>query len=88
MAVTARDAGQLGNSDDQQLDYAVGSQRAFLTHNRVDLERLAQAYYQAGKDHYGIIIAARHSAHEVVRRLLFILNQVAADELKNQVRYI
>lgn len=59
VALTARETGQLGNSDEGQLGYAVSNQKVFLTHNRVDFERLAQHYFQTGKEHYGIIIAAR-----------------------------
>jgi predicted nuclease of predicted toxin-antitoxin system len=87
-AITTREAGQLGKSDEQQLAYAASKGMALLTHNRVDFEALARAYYEAGKAHYGIILASRHPAHEVVRRLLLILNQVAADEMQDQVRYI
>jgi hypothetical protein len=43
---------------------------------------------KAGKVHYGIIIAVRHPLHEMLRRLLLILNHFTADELQNQVRYI
>ena len=86
--ITARDAGRLGKDDREQLAHAVSNQRALLTHNRVDFERLAQEYFRAGIEHHGIIIAARHSPYEVVQRLLLILNHVTADEMRNQIRYI
>jgi hypothetical protein len=38
--------------------------------------------------HYGIIFAVRRPPQEIARRLLVILNQVTADEMENQVRYI
>jgi len=37
---------------------------------------------------YGIIIATRNPPYEIVRRLLLILNQVTADEMQDQLRYI
>jgi hypothetical protein len=49
---------------------------------------LAQTYFASGQTHYGIIIAVRHPPYEIVRRLLLILNQVTADEMQNQLRYI
>jgi hypothetical protein len=79
---------QLGNSDAAQLAYAISHQRTLLTHNRADFEALAQTYYGAGMTHYGIIIARHQPVHELVRRLLLILNQVSADEIRNQIRYI
>lgn len=88
IATTARDAGQLGKSDEGQLAYAISKQQAFLTHNRVHFERLAREYSDAGKQHHGIIIATRRSSYELVRRLLPIIDRVTADEMRNQLRYI
>ena len=87
-ASTTQESGNTGVRDEQQLAYAVRSQKTLLTHNRVDFERLAEAYYAAGREHYGIIIALRRSPYEVMRRLLVILNSVTAGEMKNQLRYI
>lgn len=87
-AVTARDAGQLQKSDAGQLAYVVLHQFTLMTHNRADFEDLAQEYYANTQQHYGVILAVRHPPHEIVRRLLLILNHVTADEMQNQLRYI
>ena len=87
-ALTTRDAGQLQNSDPQQLTYAINHQKTLVTHNRVDFEQLAQEYFEQDKKHYGVILAVRHSPQEIARRLLIVLNNVTADEMENQVRYI
>ncbi len=76
--LTVRDAGQLQSSDEEQLAYAVEQQRALVTHNRSDFEYLIQTYFDTERKHYG----------EIAKRLLAILNQVTADEMENQVRYI
>ena len=88
MATTTQEAGQVQNSDAVQLAYAISQQRGLLTHNRVDFEALAQAYFVSSQTHYGIIIAVRRPPHEIARRLLRILNEVTAEEIQNQVRYI
>jgi hypothetical protein len=59
-----------------------------LTHNRDDFLRLTQLYFEENKTHHGVIVAIRHPPHEIVKRLILILNQVTADEMQNQVRYI
>ena len=87
-ALTTQEAGQLGGSDAEQLEFATSHRKALLTHHRADFEALARQHFSSGQTHYGIIIAVRHSPHEIMRRLLVILNQVTADELENQVRYI
>jgi predicted nuclease of predicted toxin-antitoxin system len=85
---TTVEAGQLHNDDDAQLAYAVTHDKAFLTHNRKDFEDRAQAYFAAGQHHPGIIIAVRRSPYDIAQRLLVMLNQVTADEMRDQVRYI
>ena len=85
---TTRDAGQLGNTDSEQLAYAAHEGRAILTHNRVHFEALGREYLSTGKTHFGILLASRHPPQEVARRLLLLLNQVTVDELKDQIRYL
>ncbi|WP_445174193.1 DUF5615 family PIN-like protein [Microcoleus sp.] len=41
-ATTAKQAGQLGKTDVEQLEYAISQKAAILTHNRNDFEALAQ----------------------------------------------
>jgi len=88
VATTTRDAGNRQAADAAQLACAVGRQEALLTHNRADFEALARTCLATGQSHYGIIIATRHPPHEIVRRLLLILNQVTADEMQDQLRYV
>ena len=76
------------STDEQQLAYAASQQRALLTHNRADFEALHHTYTAAGSHHSGILIATRHQPHEIIRRVLIILDQVTADEMDNQSRYL
>lgn len=87
-ARTALEAQQLHKTDREQLEYAVNHRTTLLTHNRADFEVLALLYFAGSDLHHGIIFAVRRSPWEIVKRLLIILNQVAADEMRNQVRYI
>ena len=88
VATTTRDAGKLQASDAEQMACAVGRQETLLTHNRADFEALARTYLATGQSHHGIIIATRQPPYEIVRRLLLILNQVTADDMQDQLRYI
>jgi len=87
--ICARDIGMLRKDDDAQLAFAVSQGRALVTHNRHDFEVRHTRYLEAGQTHCGIIIARRRPrpAH-VVSRLLDLLNQVTADEMINQLRYV
>lgn len=85
---TTHEAGQGGSSDEDQLNYAVSRRTTLVTHNRADFEFLARQYFNSGLKHYGIVIAVQRPAHEIVRRLLVILDQVTADEIEDQIRYV
>ena len=87
-ATTTLQAGQMGKTDAQQLAFAAQRGLAILTHNRADFEKLAAEYYAQGRFHAGVIIAVRRSPYDLTRRLLQLLNDVPADEMDNQVRYI
>ena len=87
-AVTSLEAGNNGKSDSEQLEFAVTNQFVLLTHNRVDFEKLVQEYFIEGITHYGVIVAVFNSPKEISRRLLKILQNVTADEMINQIRYI
>ena len=87
-AITTRDAKQLQATDAEQFAYAVSQARTLVTHNITDFEALVQAYFDANRSHCGVIFAVRRSPQAIAQRLLVILNQVTADEMHNQVRYI
>src|SRR4051794_18726282 len=87
-AVTTLSAANVGRSDLEQLEFAATAERVLITHNRVDFESLAAEWLVAGNHHAGIIISVRRTTYEIARRLLLLLNQVAADEFVDQVRYI
>lgn len=84
---TTREAGRLTTDDAAQLAYAVVQQRALLTHNRADFETLHRLYMDSGQHHSGIILAVRRPPHVLARRLLSILDQVTAEEMRDQLRY-
>jgi hypothetical protein len=82
------EAGRLGSSDLEQLEFATQRQMAIVTHNRVHFELLARDWHSTGRKHCGIILAVRRTPYEIVRRLLPFLNRLTADELDNQAIYI
>lgn len=86
--MTTQEAKQIGSSDREQLRFAESQDRTLLTHNRVDFETLARRYYEEKKAHTGIIIATRRPPKELCRRVLRLLNEITADEIANQIRYI
>lgn len=86
--LTARDAGQLGRSDFQQLAFGTEAGRVLLTHNRVDFERLHQEWLEAGKSHAGIVVARRRPPGDLAARVGRLLTRLTAEDLHNQLLYV
>ncbi len=85
----ARDTQRLSLTDEAQIAFAVAQQRAIVTHNRHDFEKLHKSYLENKRPHWGIIIVKRRrDSAIVVHKLLSILDSSTAAEFREQLRYI
>jgi hypothetical protein len=85
---TARDSGQLGRSDEEQLAFAANAGSLLVTHNRVDFERLHGRWLEAGRSHAGVIIARRRLPAELAGRLGRLLVRLPAEDFADQLFYV
>jgi predicted nuclease of predicted toxin-antitoxin system len=86
--VTAVEAGQLGKLDSEHLEWATGQDRILITHNRVDFERLAVAWWDQGRAHSGIILAVRRAdSYLLANRVLSVLVRYDRAGWQNLVLY-
>lgn len=86
--VSAHEVGSWGLTDEEQLTSSAAEGRALFTFNTPDYVQLHLDWLQKGKEHYGIIVSDQLSIGETVRRLLKLLSQVNADEMRNQMRWL
>lgn len=86
--VSAYEVGYQQVDDEDHLAYAATQSRAIVTFNIPDFVRLHRDYVLSGKEHWGIILSEQLPISEMVHRLLYFLNHVTADEMKNQLRYL
>lgn len=88
-AWSARDAGNLGLSDKEQLDYASRQRAVIFTHDD-DFLRLAHDWTQRGREHWGIIYVREQklSIGECVRRLMDYTLIFQAEDMKNRVEFL
>ena len=75
-------------SDEKQLEYATSLGRALLTHNRQHFAPLHERWLSEGREHAGIILSTRIEIGELLRRTLRLLNEVTADEMRNNLRHL
>jgi hypothetical protein len=86
--VSAHEVQRWGLSDEEQLSYAASEGRVLFTYNAADYLRLHVDWLQRGQVHHGIIVSDQLPIGETVRRLLSLLNRVAADEMRNELRWL
>ena len=86
--ISAHETGRWGLSDEEQLTYAVSQGRAIFTYNTSDYIQLHLDWIHRGKEHYGIIVSDQLPIGETIHRLLNLLNQVTADEMRNEIRWL
>ena len=86
--LTATEAGRKEKSDAEQLKFETENGYAILTHNRKNFEKLAQEYFINNQTHGGIIISVRRPSHKIAEKLLEVIDDFTAGEMKNQLIYI
>lgn len=87
-ALSAFEADNEGLNDDAQLEFAIAQRRTILTHNAQDFEPLHRKYLANGRLHFGIVVAPQWAIGVIVKRVLNMLNQVDAEQMKNQYHHL
>lgn len=88
--VSASEAGLLGATDEEQLQWCIASRRVIYSANRRDFYRIHSEMLQEGKAHCGIILALQqhYSVGEQMRRLLRLMNTLSAEEMRNHIEFL
>ncbi len=87
---TPLDEGRIGQTDDEQLEFANRMNRAFYTFNVADFCRLHRDYLANQQTHAGIIVVyrQRYTVGEQIRRLSKLVEEMSAEEMKNQLIFL
>ncbi|GAB4188167.1 MAG: hypothetical protein Fur006_28480 [Coleofasciculaceae cyanobacterium] len=86
--LTVNEARRGGLSDAEQLAFAAEQNRAIFTFNAADFIALHLNYLTQKRTHAGIIVCQQIPIKEAVRRLLYLLDRISADEISNQLRWL
>lgn len=87
-AVAAVEVGLAETEDDDVLDWAVGHERAVVSHNTKDFVRLAEQYAEKGWEHFGIIVSDRAPFRVILARLMRLLTQKEGEDLVNRLEWL
>ena len=86
---SARDVGNLGLTDEEQLRYAY-NERVCLFTTDDDFLKIAKTWTEQGQEHYGIIYVhpLKLSIGECISALEIIACVLNEDEMRNQIEYL
>lgn len=87
-ALSTFEANNQGLGDAEQLEFAISQGRTILTHNTADFESLHQQYIKNNNEHFGIVVSPQSGIGEIVRKVLRMLDQVDAEEMKNTFHHL
>lgn len=86
--LTTAEAGMIGRSDAEQLDFATSQGRVLFTHNVRDYMRLSQEYSRTGRSHAGLILAPQMPFKELLRLTLRLLTQIGTEPFTDRVQWL
>jgi len=79
---------QRGIDDERLLARATSEDRAVLTYNARHFVALVRRWYEAGRDHAGVILSISLPPGELLKQVERLLETLSADDLRNTVRWL
>jgi predicted nuclease of predicted toxin-antitoxin system len=79
---------QRGIDDEAVLTFAAAEGRAVLTYNSRHFVPLVRLWYEANREHAGVILSIQLPPGELLRQVERLLTALSVDELKNTVRWL
>lgn len=80
--------GQQGLDDPDVFALAVEQGRAVLTFNHRDFVPIVREWYEAGREHAGLILSVQLPRGELLKQTRMLLSSLSASEMKNTVRWL
>jgi len=87
-SLSAPEAGRLGISDEQQLEWATHERFVILTFNVADFARLHARWMKAGQHHAGIIVSAQIPIGQLIHRLTNVISSLDADAFIDRLEFL
>lgn len=86
----AVDAGMIGRSDREQLEYSTRESRVLYTFNVKDFLQLHTTFLEHGREHAGLILVSqqRFSIGEQMRRILRLSQATTPEVMRNRFEFL
>jgi hypothetical protein len=87
-AISAPEAGRLGQSDESQLAWAADQGRVLVTFNVAHFSALHSTWFGQGRQHSGIVVSTQRSIGDILRRLLHLASSVDATGMRDRLEFL
>ena len=90
-AISVAEAGLLEHEDEEQFEFAISQGRTILTFNGDDYIKLAEEWFERGREYAGIVISQQFSKRQfgaLLQQTLRLLDSLTRDEMRNQVIHL
>jgi hypothetical protein len=68
--------------------FAVAEERALLTCNASDFTAILEDYWDAGRQHHGVIVSEQLEVGEMLRRVARLLDTVDAGDMRDNWKHL
>ena len=85
---TTSDAGNLGRTDEEQLDFAIRNKRVLFTCNKKDFILLHREYVSLSKVHFGIVLVTQDQVGIILKSILKLHAEVSLDDMLNRLEFL
>ncbi len=86
--VTTQQSENNGQSDAEQLRFAIKEERTVFTHNKRDFILLHNDYLRSGKEHAGIIISDQLPIGVLLRRFMKLWFSLNDMDMKSRIEFL
>jgi len=87
-AVSTREVGRLGETDESQLQWAADQRRVLVTFNVAHFADLHSRWIEQGRDHAGIIVSTQRPIGDLLRRLVHLAGTLDADAVCDRLEFL
>lgn len=87
-AVSTLKAGEVGNTDEEQLSFAKNKKRTIITHNIRDFVILHKKFLNDDRIHSGIIVSNQLSIGTLLKRLMRLWFSLDANDMENRIEFL
>jgi len=86
--IHAQELDRKGQSDSDQLLFAIQQERCIMSFNVKDFVILHNKYVETHQEHWGIIVSKQLPFKEIMSRLLKLLGHASKESMKNNIEFL